>query len=571
LHVEISREDILREFEVEAEEHLDSMERALVALERKHDDEDLLRGLFRSAHTLKGSAACVGFSAMTQYAHALEDFLERLWQRSLPVTPELISLVLKAVDYWKRMVPAAMAGTDELTPDQHELLGVLARYSAEHRTDGKGAEKPNGAAGEQVRASAPEAAADSVNAANEAAAAARRGRTLRVPVEQLDRLVNLTGEIAIARSRMGTLLGGGSHDFEAVRDAHVEAERLYLELQEQVMKLRMVPMGPTFRQHIRTVRDVAVARAKQARIVLEGEDVEVDMAVLETLRDPLMHLVRNAIDHGIESPAARHQAGKDPVGCVTLRARYESGSVEIQVSDDGAGLNRDKILARARERGLLPETGEPTEDEVFRCIFEAGFSTATEVTEISGRGIGLDIVSRNIESLRGSVNVASPPGQGTTITMRVPLTLGIIQGFSVGVGTETYILPLESVVECIELPPSERASGNSRGVINLRGNVLPYLRLRDLFGLETTQSMRESVVVIRYGGSEAGIAVDTLYGEGQTVIKPLSRIFHNVPGIFGSALLGDGRVALILDVPGLMRTVMVSGRHVDASGGTAAA
>lgn len=570
--MEITRDDILREFEIEAEEHLDSMEQALVALERKHDDEDLLRGLFRSAHTLKGSAACVGFSAMSQYAHALEDFLERLWQRSLPVTPELISLLLKAVDLWKRMLPAAMGGSDELTPEQHELLGALARYSAEHGTEGQEIEgQPGDAAEPQPVPAVAEAPGEGAETAADAAAAARRSRTLRVPVEHLDRLVNLTGEIAIARSRMGSLLGSGAHDFEAVRDAHLESERLYLELQEQVMKLRMVPVGPTFKQHIRTVRDVAVARAKQARIVLEGEDVEVDMAVLETLRDPLMHLVRNAIDHGIENPEARRDAGKDPVGCVTLRARYESGSVEIQVSDDGGGLNRDKILARARERGLLPENGDPTEEEIFHCIFEAGFSTATTVTEISGRGIGLDIVSRNIESLRGTVNVASEPGQGTTVTMRVPLTLGIIQGFSVGVGSETYILPLESVVECIELPPAERANRSSRGVINLRGQVLPYIRLRDHFGLQATQSMRESVVVIRYAGSEAGIAVDTLYGEGQTVVKPLSRIFHHVQGIFGSALLGDGRVALILDVPGLMRTVTGPGRRVDSNDGTAAA
>ena len=560
--MEISRADILREFEIEAEEHLDGMEQSLVALERKHDDEGLLRGLFRSAHTLKGSASCVGFSAMAQYAHALEDFLERLWQRSLPVTPELISMLLAAVDHWKRMVPAALAGTDDLTPDQHELLGALARYSSEHRTDGQ----PTPAAAGGPPAAVVEAPVE-VSETPAADTASRRGRTLRVPVEHLDRLVNLTGEIAIARSRMGSLLGRGSQQLEAVRDAHLEAERLYLELQEQVMKLRMVPMGPTFRQHIRTVRDVAVARGKQARIVLEGEDVEVDMAVLEALRDPLMHLVRNAIDHGIESPEERRHAGKDPVGCVKLRAHYESGSVEIQVSDDGGGLSREKILARARERGLLPQADEPSDDEVFRCIFEAGFSTAAVVTEISGRGIGLDIVSRNIESLRGTVGVSTRPGEGTTVSMRVPLTLGIIQGFSVGVGTETYILPLESVVECIELPRSE---GAGRGVLNLRGRVLPYLRLRDLFGLGATGTARESVVVIRYGGSEAGIAVDALYGEGQTVIKPLSHVFRNVPGIFGSALLGDGRVALILDVPGLMRTVTAA-RRTDAGGDTAAA
>jgi two-component system, chemotaxis family, sensor kinase CheA len=546
--VDISRDDILREFEVEAEEHLDGMEQALVALDRKRDDEELRRGLFRSAHTLKGAAACVGFTAMTQFAHALEDLLEQLWQKTVPLSDDLISMLLRAVDEWRTMVPAAMSGTDELSGAQVSILGTLARYASEHRVVDS--------ASEQV---VPSPVANAGSSAVDATNSGGRRRTLRVSVSELDRLVNLTGEIAIARSRTGNLLArGGGQSIDAVRDAHVESERLYLELQEQVMKLRMVPMGPTFRQHIRTVRDVAVARGKQAQLVLDGEDVEVDMAVLEALRDPLTHLVRNAVDHGIEPPAVRYEKHKDLVGVVTLRAHYESGSVEIQVIDDGAGLDRSRILARARELGLVAGETTPTDEEILHFIFAPGFSTALEVTEISGRGMGLDIVDRNIDSLRGSVSVSSVMGQGTKISMRVPLTLGIVQGFSVGVGAETYILPLESVVGCIELPAAERANACSRGVINLRGRVLPYVRLRDVFGVAAAPSARESVVVIRHGEGEAGIAVDFLYGEGQTVVKPLARVLRTVPGIFGSALLGDGRVALIVDVAGLMR-MAVSG------------
>jgi two-component system chemotaxis sensor kinase CheA len=563
--MEISRDDILREFEVEADEHLDGMEQALVALDGQGEDEATLRGLFRSAHTLKGSAACVGFTAMTQFAHALEDLLERMWQRTVPVTPELVSLLLKAVDQWRSLVPAAMGGADELLPEQRSLLARLSEYSSKHRVAAAPHETPPGETAIAPAEAPPDV--EAIEAAADVSGPGRRNRTLRVPVEHLDRLVNLTGEIAISRSRMGNLLSGGGGDLEAVRDAHVESERLYLDLQEQVMKLRMVPVGPTFRQHIRTVRDVSVARAKQARLVLEGEDVEVDMAVLETLRDPLVHLVRNAVDHGIENADVRLASGKDATGCITLRARYASGSVEIQVSDDGGGLDRSRILARARQVGLVAEGAEPPDDDLFRCIFEPGFSTAEQVTEISGRGIGLDIVSRNVESLRGTVSVSSVPGQGTAVRLRVPLTLGIIQGFSVGVGTETYILPLESVVECIELPQAERETSRGRGVINLRGRVLPYVRLRELFRLPPVAAARESVVVIRYGGSEAGLAVDALYGEGQTVVKPLARMFHNVPGIFGSALLGDGRVALILDVAGLMRRFTAGGLRADGEGG----
>jgi len=565
--VEITRDDIVKEFELETEELLDGMEQSLVALDAQPDNAEVLHSLFRGAHTLKGSAACLGFNAMADYGHELEDVLEALHTKELRATSDLVSLLLRAIDLWRLLVPAAISGADALPPEHVAMLKELA--DAATPGDGKAKGKKGAKAGAKTAAAeATEAAAppSGDNAAlpdrapSVAQAAAQHARTLRVQVEHLDRIVNLTGEIAISRSRLDNLLMRPEYkQFEDLRDAHRDSERLQLELQEQVMKLRMVPIGPLFKQHVRTVRDLALSCNKQARVEMHGTDVEIDMAVLENIRDPLMHLVRNAIDHGLESPAARRQAGKDPSGLVTLRARYQSGVVEIEITDDGAGLDRASIAARAEERRLVPSAAALTDSQIFELIFLPGFSTAKIVTEISGRGMGLDVVKRNLDALRGAVEVTSKPGVGTTITLRVPLTLAIIQGFSVGVGDETYIVPLESVVECTELPAGERATTDGAGIINLRGRALPFLRLRQLFHLDTAPVARESIVVIRHELGEAGLAVDHLFGEGQVVLKPLPRGLQRIGGIFGSALLGDGRVALILDVAGLMRRVHAAG------------
>jgi two-component system chemotaxis sensor kinase CheA len=351
---------------------------------------------------------------------------------------------------------------------------------------------------------------------------------------------------------------------EEVLEAHLETDPLYLELQELVMKARMVPVGPTFRQYVRTVRDMAAATGKSVRLLIQGEDVEVDTRVIEHLRDPLTHMIRNAVDHGIEPAHVRQARGKDPCGRVTLRAYHEAGSIVIQVADDGAGLDRERIVERAKSQGIVSEPEKLTDAEVYQFVFEPGFSTAETVTDLSGRGVGMDVVRRNVEALRGSIAIDSHPSEGSTITIRLPLTLAIIEGFGVGVGNETYVIPLEAVLECLELPAEEKPQGNGRGVINLRGKALPYLRLRNLFALDGETPHRENVVVVQHGSGQAGIAVDVLYGASQTVIKPLGELFQGLPGIAGSTILGNGRVALILDVPGLLRDAL--GRQVQPVG-----
>ncbi|HWP22558.1 MAG TPA: chemotaxis protein CheA, partial [Candidatus Binatia bacterium] len=320
--------------------------------------------------------------------------------------------------------------------------------------------------------------------------------------------------------------------------------------------------GPIFRQYQRTVRDIAHANGKSARLAIEGEDVEVDLSVVEKLKDPLTHMIRNALDHGIEAPELRLRAGKDPCGSVTIKACHEGASIVIQVKDDGAGLSRERIVARARACGLASDPEHLPDQELFKFIFEPGFSTAEKVTDLSGRGVGMDVVRRNIEALRGKLAVESRAGLGTTVTIHLPLTLAIIEGFGVGVGEETYILPLHAVLECIELPAQAQRHNGPRGVINVRGEPVPYIRLREWFGLPSAPPSRQNAVLIEFDQTKAALVVDRLYGAQQTVIKPLAKRFQDVPGIAGSAILGNGRVALILDVNGLMREVIRA--HGDA-------
>ncbi len=536
--IEIDREALLRTFQAEAEEIFGRMEQALVALETRPGDDELLHALFRDAHTLKGSSGLVSFDVVRDVAHDLEDVLERLRKRKLAVSDRLVTLLLHSVDVLREAVADASAGnvapSDGVTAFRRRLADA-AHGEAEPV-------HPAGSSDAGPQEAAP-------------AAPAHGGRTLRVDVAKLDRMLDLSGEIAIARGRLGEMLERRSASPEEILEAHRETDRLYLDLQELIMKARMVPIGPSFHQHVRTVRDVATAQGKHARLVVEGEEVEVDTAVVEYVRDPLTHMVRNAIDHGIESREVRRAAGKDPVGRVVLRAFHEAGAMVIQVSDDGAGLDHKRIAEKAAALGLA-DPARMTDDEVARVVFEPGFSTAEKVTEISGRGVGMDVVRRNVEALRGSVSIESEQGKGTTVTIRVPLTLAIIQGFKVGVAGEIYILPLDAVIECIELPRDETAAGAAFGIVSLRGKPLPYLRLRRLFGTDGAAPERENVVVVQHGAHAAGIAVDALHGESSTVIKPLGTMFKGLPGVAGSSILGNGRVALILDVPGLLRETL---------------
>jgi two-component system chemotaxis sensor kinase CheA len=377
------------------------------------------------------------------------------------------------------------------------------------------------------------------------------GNFVRVRAEKLDELITLIGELVIAGA--GTRLLAQRAGNSELIESTVSSEALVEQIRDGALKLRMVPIGETFTRFNRVVRDLGQELGKEVELVLTGGDTELDKSMIEKVSDPLMHLVRNALDHGLESPQARRDKGKSPQGRLALNAYHDSGNIVIEVADDGAGLDREKILARAVERGLVEAGTELDEATIDQLVMEPGFSTADAVTNVSGRGIGMDVVKRNIEAMRGSVAIESVAGAGTTVVIRLPLTLAIIDGFLVGVGRSTYVVPLDMVVECMELSAEERAAIRGSSFINLRDKVLPLLRLRDAFEVPGDAGRRENIVIVQCAGRQAGLVVDALQGEFQTVIKPLGRIFEHLGGISGSTILGSGEVALILDVPVLVQ------------------
>jgi len=377
----------------------------------------------------------------------------------------------------------------------------------------------------------------------------QESQSVRVDADKLDRLINLVGELIIAAAG-ANLIARRTRNIE-LQESNSTLSDLVEEVRDSALQLRMVKIGATFGRFKRVVHDVARELGKDIELRVSGEDTELDKTVVEKIGDPLMHLVRNAMDHGIDAPEVRAARGKPAQGTVALNAFHDSGSIVIQVSDDGGGLNRDKILAKAVERGLVEAGKNLSDNEIYGLIFEPGFSTADQITNLSGRGVGMDVVKRNITALRGSVGIESQPGQGTTVTVRLPLTLAIINGFQVGVGKSVLVVPLDVVDECVEF-----SAAPGHDYIDLRGQVLPFIRLRELFEVAGAPAARQNIVVVKHAGQKFGLVVDTLMGEAQTVIKPLSKMFAQVQGISGSSILGSGDVALILDVPVLMQQAM---------------
>jgi two-component system chemotaxis sensor kinase CheA len=379
----------------------------------------------------------------------------------------------------------------------------------------------------------------------------KQQQSIRVDADKLDTLINLIGELVIAGAGIETEVRLSEQG--NLVEASQTLIRMIEEVRDSALNLRMVQIGDTFNRFQRVVRDVSKELGKEIDLQITGGETELDKTVVEKISDPLTHLVRNAIDHGIEPQEVRIQRGKPAMGTVRLNAYHESGSIVVEVADDGGGLSRDKILHKAIDKGLVSAEQNLSDSEVYNLIFEAGFSTAEQVSNLSGRGVGMDVVRRNIEALRGTIELVAREGAGTTIRIRLPLTLAIIDGFMMGVGKAAYVVPLDIVEECMELTDLERKSGQGQNVINLRGEVLPFIRLRDHFQETGKSGKRESIVVVKYGNQKAGFVVDRLMGELQTVIKPLGVLFQNLKGISGSTILGSGEVALILDTPSLIQ------------------
>ncbi|MEC5385926.1 chemotaxis protein CheA [Uliginosibacterium sp. H3] len=376
-------------------------------------------------------------------------------------------------------------------------------------------------------------------------------RVIKVEAAKLDQLINLVGELVIA-SAGARILADRSRQV-VLSEALAEVGDLVGQIRDGALNMRMIPIGEVFQRFPRVVRDVSQELGKKIDLVITGADTELDKSMVEKLADPLMHIVRNAIDHGIEPIDVREAAGKSAQGKVRLHAYHESGCVVVEISDDGKGLDAQRIKAKAIEKGMIAADAVLSDSEAYKLIFAPGFSTAEQITNISGRGVGMDVVKRSIEALRGDIELESTRGQGTTLRIRLPLTLAIINGFQVGVSGSVFVVPLDMVEECVEF-----SAESGHDYTNLRGQILPFIRLRELFDVQGEAGPRENIVVVKYANRKFGLVVDELLGEAQTVIKPLSKIFNNVKGISGSSILGTGDVALILDVPTLMQQAQSS-------------
>jgi len=377
---------------------------------------------------------------------------------------------------------------------------------------------------------------------------------IRVDSGKLGQLINLVGELVISGAGMDLMVE--RHGLSDVEEVAATMTTLVSNIRDTALELRMVPIGETFSRFRRVVRDVSKELNKNIELQITGGETELDKMVVEKINDPLTHLIRNSLDHGIESPEQRRQAGKPEKGIIELNAYHDSGHIVIQIKDNGAGLDCEKILAKAITNGIIPEDHNLSQQETFNLIFAAGLSTKAQASDLSGRGVGMDVVKRNIEALRGTVEIDSVPGVGTTFTIQLPLTLAIIDGFMVEAAGERYIIPLSMVDECVEMSSGEWAVDEVMNYVNLRGVAMPYIRLAEYFNEErkVASSERQSLVIVRSGQNKVGLVVDELHGENQTVIKPLGKVFENLRGLTGATVLGDGNVALILDIQGLIQT-----------------
>ena len=404
------------------------------------------------------------------------------------------------------------------------------------------------------------AAQTSAAAREQAKPAMDDGGYIRVMAHRLDEVINLLGELVIAGAG-ATMLAQRSRQREQI-EANRQVSRLIESIRNSTLQLRMVPIGETFSRFRRVVRDTAAELGKDVGLQIEGGDTELDKAMVERIADPLMHLVRNALDHGLETPQERIDRGKPGKGAITLAAFHESGGIVIQIKDDGRGIQRDKVLKRAWERGLLEPGVTPPDNDILKLIFEPGFSTAELVTNLSGRGVGMDVVRSNIEALRGSVTIRSTEGEGSTIEIRLPLTLAIIDGFLVGAGQSRFIFPLDAVLEVFSCQVSGLSFDDlGRTCVDLRGQLLPVIDLRRLYALDGPSRHKASVVVVNAGMRRYGVLVDNLLGQYQTVIKPLGRLLRSMRGISGTSILGSGDVALIIDVDALGQIAEAASRQ----------
>jgi two-component system chemotaxis sensor kinase CheA len=557
----------------EAKEHLDTIEEQAMALGSGRDDAETLNTIFRAAHSIKGGSGTFGFTQLSEATHEIETLFDGLRKGKGKADAATVRLVLDACDVFKSHVARLKAGERGPDPAMEALVEKLKAPVASGATPAEPAAAPAAQAAPTEEKfgffdEAPAKPAHPLRRASDrkdekfgffdspetpAEHNRRKGdaSSIRVSVDKIDRIVNLVGELVIAQAMMQQSVAtqAGKAD-ERLAHSVATLDRNTRELQQAVMSIRMMPMEFVFSRFPRLVYDVSSRLGKKVALRTLGNETELDKELIEQLVDPLTHVVRNAIDHGIESPADRLKAGKPESGSIVMRATHRGGSVIIDVTDDGRGLDRDRIIAKARELGLPVDDGW-TDVQAWGLIFEAGFSTAKEVTSLSGRGVGMDVVRRNISHMGGSVSVSSEKGKGTTITLQVPLTLAVLDGMIVAVGSEQYIVPLEFVAEAFKPAPGDiRSIVGQPSLVAVRGEHLPIVRLDQAVQLDRDPGACPEPIclVVEVDNRRAALMVDNLIGQQQLVVKSLDTNLHAVPGVAGATILGDGRVALILDV-----------------------
>ncbi|MFO0554201.1 MAG: chemotaxis protein CheA [Polyangiaceae bacterium] len=597
--------ELVSEFIAEASDYISRAESALLVLESQPDDLTSVDNVFRAFHTIKGVAAMLGLEIISQFAHHAESLFSRIRARSLRFEGTIPNLALGAVDAIKSLlvcVQSVLEGRETQVPAELEALTAalvsastqeadetLSTPSEEERPAPKSEEEPsksldwdedepsatsneaaspvyvqaesrvsNESSAHEPQRVEPRLPEDSLQSAVHQAVAPNKTNEeafVRLRTERLDRLVDMVGELVIAQAmvRQDPTLGTGEQHDLLRKVTH--AGKIVRELQELAMSLRMVPFKPTFQKLARVVRDTAQKSGKEVELVLHGEDTEIDRNMVDAIADPLVHMLRNAVDHGIEAPEERQRVGKSRTGKVTLSASHAGGNIIVELRDDGVGLDRARIVKKAIEKGLIDSDNGMADSDVFALIFEPGFSTKEQVSDLSGRGVGMDVVRRNIQGLNGQVEIISTLGQGSTFVLRLPLTLAITDGMLVRVGTERYILPTVAIQTSLRPNSDNLNCVAGRGeILLIRGELIPMFRLHRIFDCPgaVEDPTRGLVVVVNGPEGRSALLVDELLGQQQVVTKSLGTALGTIRGVAGGAILGDGRVGLILDTPSLI-------------------
>jgi len=558
--------DLLLDFVSEAQEHMDKIDNELLSLESNPEDDETLNAVFRVFHTLKGAAGFLALNDISRLAHITENLLDLARKGNVILSGEKIDVVFESLDLMKKLVAnlrQAVSVGKTTYASESTLEATINRIEA--ITIGKTiepAEKKTEHAVEEQREQPAEKAPDVKAKEQELQPQQKKAvvkikESVKVDSETLDQLVDAIGELVIIESMIRQDQAVISAKSSRLNSNIRQMDKITRELQQLGMSLRMIPVKGTFQKMSRVVRDLAKKGDKKIEFTVKGEDTMLDKSVVDKIGDPLIHLVRNSVDHGIEkSTEERKNANKSETGNVILRAFHKGGNIYIEIEDDGRGLNKDAILHKAMEKGLVRDGQALSEREIFNLVFLPGFSTAKKVTDVSGRGVGMDVVRKTLEELRGNIEIVSEPGFGSTFSLRLPLTLAIIDGMLVGVGRERYIVPTLSIVESIRPSREDLNTIANRGeMIQIRDRLIPLFRLSNLFRIEGAKDdpTEGLIIVVEDSGNMTGILVDELLGQQSTVIKSLGDTLKGLPGISGGSIMSDGKVGLILDIAGIVK------------------